>query len=25
MGVGFGAGQWLFAGLLHHSLGDSHD
>jgi len=25
MGVGFGVGQWLFAGVLHHSLGDGHD
>jgi hypothetical protein len=25
MGIGFGIGQWLFAGLLHHSLGDGHE
>jgi len=25
MGVGFGLGQWLFASVLHYSLGDGHD
>jgi len=25
MGVGFGVGQWLFAGVLHYSLADGHD
>ena len=25
MGVGFGVGQWLFAGVLHYSLGDGHE
>jgi len=25
MGVGFGIGQWLFAGVLHYSLGEGHD
>ncbi len=25
MGVGFGVGQWLFAGILHRSLSHDHD
>jgi len=25
MGAGFGVGQWLFAGVLHYSLGEGHD
>ena len=25
MGIGFGLGQWLFAGILHRSLGGEHD
>ena len=25
MGIGFGFGQWLFAAILHRSLGDDHD